>query len=40
MRCVCDRLRWEVAAEFASCSDRGSSVEQAGALAAEWILPP
>jgi DEAD/DEAH box helicase domain-containing protein len=34
MRFVCDRLRWEVAAEFGYRSRLGSSVEQAGALAA------
>ena len=34
MRIVCDRLRWEVAAEFGYRSRLGSSVEQAGALAA------
>jgi DEAD/DEAH box helicase domain-containing protein len=34
MRLVCDRLRWEVAAEFGYRSRLGSSVEQAGSLAA------
>jgi DEAD/DEAH box helicase domain-containing protein len=34
MRFVCDRLRFEVAAEFGYRSRLGSSVEQAGALAA------
>ncbi|TGG96239.1 MAG: DEAD/DEAH box helicase [Aphanocapsa feldmannii 277cV] len=34
MRWVCDRLRWEVAAEFGYRSRLGSSVEQAGSLAA------
>ncbi len=34
LRFVCDRLRWEVAAEFGYRSRLGSSVEQAGALAA------
>jgi DEAD/DEAH box helicase domain-containing protein len=34
MRFVCDRLLWEVAAEFGYRSRLGSSVEQAGALAA------
>lgn len=47
MRFVCDRLRWEVAAEFGYRSRLGSSVEQAGALAAavdpaavDRLLPP
>jgi len=47
MRFVCDRLRWEVAAEFGYRSRLGSSVEQAGALAAavdpgavNKLLPP
>ena len=34
LRCVQDRLRWEVAAEFGYRSRLGSSVEQAGSLAA------
>ena len=34
LRLVCDRLRWEVAAEFGYRSRLGSSVEQAGSLAA------
>lgn len=34
MRYVCDRLRWDVAAEFGYRARLGSSVEQAGALAA------
>ncbi len=34
MRFVCDRLRWEVAAEFGYRARLGSSVEQAGALTA------
>lgn len=34
MRMVCDRLRWEVACEFGYRSRLGSSVEQAGSLAA------
>ncbi len=47
MRFVADRLRWEVAAEFGYRSRLGSSVEQAGALAAavdpaavSQLLPP
>ncbi|KAF0655143.1 helicase family protein with metal-binding cysteine cluster [Cyanobium sp. Copco_Reservoir_LC18] len=39
MRFVCDRLRFEVAAEFGYRSRLGSSVEQAGALAAA-VDPP
>jgi DEAD/DEAH box helicase domain-containing protein len=34
LRLVCDRLRWDVAAEFGYRSRLGSSVEQAGSLAA------
>jgi DEAD/DEAH box helicase domain-containing protein len=47
MRMVCDRLRWEVASEFGYRSRLGSSVEQAGSLAAAVdpravgeLLPP
>ena len=35
VKTVCERLRWEVAAEFGYRSRLGSSVEQAGALAAD-----
>ncbi|MCT0225546.1 DEAD/DEAH box helicase [Synechococcus sp. CS-1328] len=47
VRTVCERLRWEVAAEFGYRSRLGSSVEQAGSLTAgvdpariQNLLPP